>query len=122
VTTPTRKTLAIALATLLLSVSVTTMADSDPSTPKHMHKAAWAKKHPRRVEVNGRLAHQNQRIKKEVKEGDLSKTQAAQLHKDDRHIRQEERNMAAQDGGHITKQEQGTLNRQESAVSKQIGQ
>lgn len=119
--TSTHKALAIALATLLLSVSATTMADSDPSTPRHRHTAAWAKKHPRRAEVNARLAHQNRRIRTEVKEGDLSKTQAAQLHKDDRQIRQEERDMAAQDGGHITKQEQKTLNRQENAVSQQIG-
>ena len=61
------------------------------------------------------------RIKTEVKEGDLTKSQAASLHKDDRQIRQEERLMASQNGGHITKQEQKTLNQQENAVSRQIG-
>ncbi len=30
--------------------------------------------------------------------------------------------MASQNGGHITKQEQKTLNQQENGVSKQIGQ
>lgn len=56
-----------------------------------------------------------------MKEGELSQSQAASLHKDDRQIRQEERLMASQNGGHITKQEQKTLNQQENAVSKQIG-
>jgi len=51
----------------------------------------------------------------------LTPAQAAALHKDDRQIRQEERDMASQNGGHITKQEQRTLNQQENAVSKQIG-
>ena len=46
---------------------------------------------------------------------------AAGLHKEDRQIRQEERSMANRNGGHITKQEQRTLNQQENGVSKQIG-
>jgi hypothetical protein len=81
----------------------------------------WQKDHPRRTEVNQRLANQDQRIKKEVKEGEMSKAKAAKLHKEDRQIRKEEHAMASQHGGHITKQEQKTLNQQENAVSKQIG-
>jgi hypothetical protein len=71
--------------------------------------------------VNQRLNNQDKRINKEVKEGEITKAQAAKLHKEDRQIRKEERLMASQNGGHITKQEQKTLNRQENAVSKQIG-
>jgi CRISPR/Cas system-associated endoribonuclease Cas2 len=81
----------------------------------------WQKDHPRRTQVNQRLANQNQRINKEVKEGEITKAQAAKLHKEDRQIRKEERMMASQNKGHITKQEQKTLNQQENAVSKQIG-
>ena len=81
----------------------------------------WEKTHPRRDQVNDRLARQNARIHQEVKEGDLTKSQAAALHKDDRQIRSEERAMASQNGGHITKSEQKVLNQQENAVSKQIG-
>ncbi|MBV8502189.1 MAG: hypothetical protein JO006_17105, partial [Paucibacter sp.] len=61
------------------------------------------------------------RIKDEVKEGEMSKAKAAKLHKEDRQIRQEERDMAAQNGGHITKSEQKVLNQQENKVSKEIG-
>ncbi len=77
----------------------------------------WQKNHPRREQVNNRLENQNQRIKTEVKEGELTKSQAAADHQ----IRTEERLMASQNGSHITKQEQRTLNQQENAVSKQIG-
>ncbi len=71
--------------------------------------------------MNHRLKNQDKRIHKEVKEGEMSKDDAAKLHKEDRHIRKEERMMASQNGGHITKQEQKKLNRQENAVSKEIG-
>ena len=86
-----------------------------------MAETQWDKNHPRRDQVNDRLAHQNKRIHNEVKEGELTKGQAAQLHKKDRQIRREERLMASQNGGHITKLEQKTLNQQENAVGKQIG-
>ena len=81
----------------------------------------WQKDHPRRTEVNKRLANQNRRIKQERKEGEITKGQAQQLHKEDHQIRQEERDMASQNGGHITKSEQRVLNQQENGVSKQIG-
>ncbi len=81
----------------------------------------WAKNHPRRDQVNDRLENQNNRIKQERKEGELSKGQAAKLHREDRQIRHEERAMASQNGGHITRQEQRTLNQQENGVSRQIG-
>jgi hypothetical protein len=81
----------------------------------------WQQNHPRREQVNNRLANQDKRIKTEVKQGELSKSQAAALRKEDHQIRTEERLMASQNGGHITKQEQKALNQQENAVSKQIG-
>ncbi|WP_175954036.1 hypothetical protein [Burkholderia sp. BCC0405] len=102
--------LAIA-ATLMSVLTGTAFAD----TP-------WQQAHPRREEVNQRLANQNRRIHHEVKDGEMSHAQAARLHRDDRKIRQEERDMAAQDHSHITKSEQHVLNQQENAVSNKIGQ
>ena len=84
--------------------------------------STWEQQHPRRDQVNDRLENQNKRIKQEVKEGDLSQTQAAALHKDDHTIRQEERDMAKLDKGHITAADQKALDQQENVVSKQIGQ
>ena len=87
-----------------------------------MAETKWEKHHPRRDQVNDRLQKQNQRIHHEVKEGDMTQQQARRLHKDDRQVRQEERDMAHQNGGAITKSERSTLNQQENGISKQIGQ
>jgi len=76
--------------------------------------------HPRRAQVNHRLENQNDRIHDKVEDGQMSKREAAKLHHQDRQIRQEERDMASQDHGHITRQEQKTLNQQENHVSKEI--
>nr|WP_244207874.1 hypothetical protein [Paraburkholderia hospita] len=51
----------------------------------------------------------------------MSHIQAMRLHRDDHHIRRDERLMASQDGGHITRQEDRALNQQENRVSRQIG-
>jgi hypothetical protein len=76
--------------------------------------------HPRRKEVNHRLSHQNARIHNKVAEGKMSKKEAGKLHHEDHQIRHEEKAMASQNHGHITKQEKKTLNQQENHVSKQI--
>ena len=81
----------------------------------------FEKHHPRREQVNNRLERQHDRIAREVKEGEMTKGQARKLRTEDRQIRGEERAMASQNGGHITKTEQTVLNQQENAVSKQIG-
>ena len=81
----------------------------------------WTKEHARRAEVNARLANQNKRINQERKEGEITKAQARKSQRKDHQIRQGENKTASQNGGHITKQEQGVLNQQENAVSKQIG-
>jgi hypothetical protein len=106
-----RTLLTVAAATVTLAgITQTALADTQ-----------WQKDHPRREQVNGRLANQNQRIHNQVKDGDLSKKQAAKLHREDHQIRREERMMASQNGGHITKSEQKVLNQQENKVSNQIG-
>ena len=89
--------------------------------PALADETQWQKDHPRRTEVNNRLKNQNQRIKTERKEGEISKSQAKQLHSEDHAIRREERTMASTNGGHITKAEQKSLNQQENQVSQQIG-
>ena len=106
-----RKLLSIAALSLALAgVTGAALADSQ-----------WDKDHPRRTEVNGRLANQNARIHQERKSGQINKAQARQLHSEDHAIRQEERTMASTNGGHITKAEQRSLNQQENQVSRQIG-
>jgi len=90
-------------------------------TPALADETQWQKDHPRRTQVNKRLANQNARIRQERKEGEITKGQAKQLHSEDHALRQEERTMASTNGGHITKAEQKSLNQQENQVSQQIG-
>jgi len=82
----------------------------------------WDATHPRRVEVNHRLANQDRRIHQEVREGEMSHAEASRLHRDDHQIRQEERLMASQDHSHLTRVDDRALNQQENHVSRQIGQ
>jgi hypothetical protein len=101
----------VAFATALLAGSAgTAFAETD-----------WQEDHPRREEVNNRLANQDHRINQERREGEISGRQARQLHREDHQIRNEERRMASRDGGHITRADQRILNRQENHVSRQIG-
>jgi hypothetical protein len=97
------------------------MASLAGLTSTALADTTWQKDHPRRAQVNSRLANQNKRIHTEVKDGQISKGQAHALHKQDHQIRQEERDMASQNGGHITKPEQRVLNQQENGVSREIG-
>jgi hypothetical protein len=106
----TRKLLSAAAATVALAAVAGTSTAA----------TTWQNCHPRRAEVNSRLHNQNVRIDRDVRDGTLSWHQAAVLHRDDRLIRQEERDMARMDGGHITRFEQRVLNQQENAVSRHI--
>jgi hypothetical protein len=85
-------------------------------------KGNWKANHPRRAEVNQRLDNQRERINEGERSGKLTHEQAQQLHQDDRNIRQQEREMAAQNGGHITKTEQRALNQEENQESRKIYQ
>jgi hypothetical protein len=87
-----------------------------------MAETQWDKDHPRRVEVNHRLNDQDKRIHHDVKDGQMSRAEAAKLHRDDHGIRQEERRMASRDGSHLTKRDDRILNHQENQVSRQISQ
>jgi hypothetical protein len=91
------------------------------STGTFAQSKHFAATHPRRAEVNGRLKNQDKRIHTEVKEGEMSKSKAAELHARDHSIRATERYDASKDGGHITKAEQHRLNKRENKVSKSIG-
>jgi hypothetical protein len=84
-------------------------------------ETSWERNHPRRDQVNDRLANQSRRINQEYREGEITRGQARALHREDRQVRREERTMASLDGGHITRADQRALNQQENAISRQIG-
>ncbi len=77
--------------------------------------------HPRRAEVNHRLAVQDHRINVERRDGLISGHRARFLHHQDHVIRREERIDARFDRSHINRGEDRTLNHQENQVSREIG-
>jgi hypothetical protein len=81
----------------------------------------WQAHHPRREQVNNRLAVQGWRIHQERRSGDLNAAQAYRLHRADARIRGQERWFAFRHGGHITRGEQVRLNHEENRVSHRIG-
>lgn len=103
--------IAIAILTLGIVAGTAELANAE----------TWNQAHPRRAEVNARLANQSRRINQERREGEITARQARALHAQDRFMRKEERFMARQNGGHITRSEQRSLNQQENAVSREIG-
>ena len=104
------------MRTLILTVAAAAAA----LTATAADAGRWQAHHPRRVEVNRRLENQNDRIAAGRRDGQLTAGQAHALRSDDRAIRGEERTMAANDGGHITKADQRALNQQENANSRAI--
>jgi hypothetical protein len=106
-----KKSILIALMSLGLAFGAASTASA----------ATWRHNHPRRAEVNARLVHQDRRINRERREGEITRTQARYLHTEDRGIRANERFDASRDGSHITRAEDRNLNHQENAVSQQIG-
>jgi hypothetical protein len=105
-----RKSLIVAAALAVFGLGGVVSADAGP----------WQNHHPLRVEVNHRLANQDHRINRALRQGRIGWREAANLHREDRMIRHEERLDARRDGGHITRGEDRALNHQENAVSRQI--
>ncbi len=80
----------------------------------------WQANHPWRTSDNGRLAVQNQRITRGVRDGQLSHAQARALRSDDHAIRAEERADASVNGSHLTRADQRQITRQQNANSRAI--
>jgi hypothetical protein len=91
-------------------MTLLTIAILGASATSAFAETAWERNHPRRDQVNDRLAVQNHRINHELREGELTPWQARRLHQEDRTIRSEERTMASFNHGHITRAEQRALN------------
>jgi hypothetical protein len=110
------KSFSSALAAAAAAASLSCLA-----TPAAMAQTAWQAQHPRRAQVDARLAHQDARIDQELRAGQIGPGQAARLHEADHRIRAHERRMAAMHGGDITAREQAKLNAEEDRVSHRIG-
>ena len=106
---PSIKIATISALTLLLSANL-------PSYAQGRH-GGWAQSHPRRAQVNRRDEHLNDMIQKD--KGNLG-GHYKKLEKEDRTIRKQQKLDAQMNGGHITKNEQHSLNREEKQLKEQV--
>ena len=84
------------------------------------HAAEFAKKHPRRAQVNRRERRQQGRIGQGVKNGKLSPREGAKLERQEGRIKRQERAEVKANGGHLTKGEQRQLNQELNQTSREI--
>ena len=107
---PFRTSAALALSGILLAgAAIPAFAET-----------AWDRSHPRRDQVNDRIAHQEHRITQERREGELSRGQARAMREQLRGVRAEERADARLHDGHITRYQQAQLNRDLTATGHEI--
>lgn len=92
----------------------------NPGNPTGAPGSKFAKKHPRRNQVNKRVKKQRARINEGVKDGKLTQQQASQLRANDNAVKAQEHADVKANGGHLTKAEQRQLNQEENANSKLI--
>ncbi len=85
------------------------------------HQRTHIKGHPRVNEVNKREDNQERRITQERKSGEITAAQAHADRSNLRAINQEKHQMRKQDGGHLTKADQKSLNQQLNQNSNAIG-
>jgi hypothetical protein len=108
----------------MLGLTLLTAATSAFAGPKGNPTGAkgskFAKQHPRRNQVNKRVANQRQRINQGVKSGKLTGAQAKQLRQNENAMKAQEHADVKANGGHLTKAEQKQFNQEENANSTLI--
>ncbi len=83
----------------------------------------WQRSHPARSHINHRIARQQVRITREVRQGDMSRPEARSLRKDLHSVRMQERAYAQANAnnGHLNRGQVKDLNRQLNQSSRAIG-
>jgi len=76
--------------------------------------------HPRVNQVNNREQHQQQRIANGIQNGTLNSKQASNLEKRETAVQNREKADMAKHNGHLTKNEQAGINRQQNRISHSI--
>lgn len=106
------------LKTIMTGMAILGAAYSSVNAPAlAWHGQNFANNHPRRAEVLQRDNNLNRRINNN--RGNLD-GHYNQLKREDRAIHQQERRMARNNGGYITRGQQNKLNREENHINNQI--
>ena len=113
------KVVSILLTSAVLLAPASVQA-ANPGNPTGSKTGRFARQHPRRWEVNKRIANQRSRIGQGLKGGQLTGTEGRQLRADDRAIKNQEHADVKANGGHLTKPEEKQLNQEENATSRLI--
>jgi hypothetical protein len=110
----TKKSLFLVLAAGSLALSATAFADESTTG------APVDPGHPRVNEVQERQQNQEQRIEKGVAEGTVTKHEAKHLKKNQARIEHHKERAMAKSGGHLTKHQQASINRQQNRANRKI--
>ncbi len=115
-----RSTVVAAALVLTSGLAISTDASARPGARNH---AAAARAYPGRAQVNTRIARQQVRITREVRQGDMSRAEAHGLRQDVHQVRVDERAYAQANGnnGHLTRAQVKDLNHDLNQTSKAIG-
>jgi hypothetical protein len=108
------KSLLVLAAGSLISVGAA-VAQQDPGSDRNLDPG-----HPRVNEIDNRQVNQQDRIAQGVKSGQLTNGEARRLERGEKAIQQQKRADMKANGGHLTKQEQNQLNREQNKESNAI--
>jgi hypothetical protein len=107
-----KKTALLAIVGVMLTGAAATGASAE---------TRWQADHPRRVEVNHRIARQEARITEARRSGEISARKAHRLRVAEHRVLRQERRDARFHNGHITRFEKHRLNREENRIGGRIG-
>lgn len=80
----------------------------------------WGFDHPRQHEVLSRAYGQERAVRRDYRDGEISRDRAFRLIRDDRRVAREDRFFARTNGGYISRGEQRFMNRQETNVGARL--
>ena len=114
------KSAVIGLLSSLFLSALSVGAVETPRQERQENRAQFAKEHPRRAEVNKRVAHQKKQLNQQLKSGKITQaqydTEMAKL----KDVKQQERTDVKANGGHLTKTQQKGLNQELNATHQDI--
>ncbi len=104
----------IASSLVLGSLSIAAVAEARPG--------GWARHHPARAQINHRIGRQHVRIAHQVRQGDMSRSEARSLHGELHDIRRQERAFARanDNNGHLSRAQVRDLNQQLNQTGSDI--
>ena len=105
------------LAVSLMTPAVSFCAVENPGNPTG---GQFAHRHPRRNEVNERVANQRRLLRQQLKSGKITKQQYNDQMATLKNVKNQEHADVGANGGSLTKQQQGSLNQELNQNREQI--